>query len=346
MTSARETRGISVLWDGAPQTLSDGGQSGSLSRENSGGQMDVDGMGDFEQMAQACGFMSSTPSTSSGIATTRTSSNSDYLPPLWPNESTLQSSRSESVDNPLLWSLGMSGKSGFSSPPLEEQGLVVNGGRARLNKKTSMNAPNQSVENQSKNQTCDCHVRLLEALQISPEVSKVGRSKGPQTPTIAFDIILATNKRAIGRCVTMLGCGSCFGGSTSILLTTALLSQILALYHSACEVYLAHRPASKSSADQAGGEKRQESIVPGPLRLNIGSYELEEEDEILLKKELMLIELRKVEGLLSRLRGAIGPVDDPSESGAYETLLAWLTRHLQRTVTVIQPRKGRAYDKH
>ena len=337
----------------------------------------MEGLEDMDQMAAACGFVPSTPSTSSGVATTATSrsSASDYIAPLWQNETTIQSNQLSdhpTVNDTFLWNLGdsMSVKhtQSLPLPSLQRQEsatTAANTDSRTTSRKGSLQQTNgrifrkeaylsdEAEEVQPKN-SCDCHVQLLEALQVSPQLSKPARTKGGGTATIAFDIILATNKRAIGKCMTMLGCKGCFGDSTSILLTTTLLSQTLALYHSACEVYLAPGPGSKAStADgnragcDGGGDEEMadEPIVPGPLRLNIGRYELEEEDEILLKKELMLIELRKVEGLISRLRSLIGQVDDPSESGAYETLLAWLTRHLQRTVGVIQPRRPTSYDR-
>ncbi|KAI9801585.1 MAG: hypothetical protein M1825_003264 [Sarcosagium campestre] len=180
---------------------------------------------------------------------------------------------------------------------------------------------------------CNCLMPLLQALQIPPHVNKAAAAPGKTGSAVAaFDVLLATNQQAIGRCVAMLGCASCFGSSTSFLLISALLNQTLALYQSACEVYLA-RP---SAATNGGGEA---PVAPSSMRLTLGAYRIEEEDEGLLKKELVLIELRKVESLLSRFRHQIGQVEDRSESDTYEALLSYLTRHLHQIVAVIQPRR-------
>ncbi|KAL8790016.1 MAG: hypothetical protein Q9195_006565 [Heterodermia aff. obscurata] len=158
---------------------------------------------------------------------------------------------------------------------------------------------------------CVCHLQVLQILRIPPRVTRAAHTSN-DTAVAALDVLLAFNKQSVVRCSTMLDCKDCFGGGTSFLLVLTLLSQILALYYSASKSYLAH------TVPTSGRDAGETSIVPGPLRLNFGAYKLDKEDEMLLKKELMLIELRKVESLLSRFRKVVGELDDRTESGAYE----------------------------
>ena len=178
----------------------------------------------------------------------------------------------------------------------------------------------------------DCIVPILQVLQHPLHKNRRREGKGI-AETAAFDALLATNQRSIELCRTTLYCTSCFGSDTSFLLVPVLLNQILAVYMSACEVYLA-RPKGTATAAEAALP-----IVPGSLRFTLGGYKITDEDESLLKKELVLIELRKVESLLSRYKHLVGTIRDRSEASTYEALLAYLTQRLQRTVEVIQPRR-------
>lgn len=182
---------------------------------------------------------------------------------------------------------------------------------------------------------CDCIIPILQVLQHPLHRNRRREGKSI-AETAAFDALLATNQRSIELCRTTLYCTSCFGSSTSFLLVPVLLNQILAVYMSACEVYLA---GPNGTAAAAAAEGALSTIVPGSLRLTLGGYKITEEDECLLKKELVLIELRKVETLLSRYRHLNGTVKDRSEASTYEALLAYLTQRLQRTAQVIQPRR-------
>ena len=176
---------------------------------------------------------------------------------------------------------------------------------------------------------CDCIFSILQLLQHP--LHKNRRREGENiAETAALDTLLATNQRSIELCKTTLYCNSCFGSSTSFLLLPVLLTQILTVYMSACEVYLAW-PKEAAVAPAL-------PIVPESLHLTLGGYKITDEDAYLLKRELLLIELRKVERLLSRYKHLIDTVEDRSEARTYETLLAYLTQRLQRTVEVIQPR--------
>ncbi|KAI9795936.1 MAG: hypothetical protein M1833_006584 [Piccolia ochrophora] len=300
---------------------------------------------------QMANFMPTPSKASSGLTTTNSSF--DNLRPLWNNQNYFQSNNlTEPYDNDgsMFWNGGtiepFSCKQGLALSSLQEQDSACGPlyEQATTGEKGSLLGGGDSTElmrgegvvrlgdeEGQQGDACNCLVPLLQAMQIPPHVTRAARGKEDGAALAAFDVLLATNQQAINVCVAMLGCASCFGSSTSFLLITAVLNQTLALYHSACKVYLARPAASDGEAAPR--------IVPGPLRLTLGAYRIEEEDEGLLKKELVLIELRKVESLLSRFRDLIGKVEDRAESGTYEALLAYLTRHLHQTVAVIQPRR-------
>ena len=283
-----------------------------------------------------------TPSTSSssyGI----TAQSQDFVNPLWADQDA--SNQNIIIDNSMFWNGDavdrMFAKSGLNATSTsKKQVLAPNVHEATINA-TDMNLSNDlvsanrvtqsnssTVQSQSRATACKCHAEVLEALHLSQHLGAGVRKSGDLH--IPFDVLLAENKSAVGRCSSMLNCRPCFCGSTSFLLVAALLSQALTLYNLACEYYLARSPTET-------GIQRARSIVPGPLRINFGAYKLEEEDEILLKKELMLIELRKVEMLLSRLKIAADELEDQSENATYDALLTSLTRNLRQVVKTIQP---------
>ena len=176
---------------------------------------------------------------------------------------------------------------------------------------------------------CDCLDPILQVLQHP--LHKYRRREDKRiAETAALDALLTTNQLSIELCKTALYCSSCFGGSTAFLLLPVLLTRVLAVYISASEAYLV-RPKEAAIAPAL-------PIVPGSLRLTLGGYKIADEDEYLLKKELILIELRKVETLLSRYKHLIDTFEDRSETSTYEALLACLTQRLERTVEAIQPR--------
>ncbi|KAL8723398.1 MAG: hypothetical protein Q9225_000314 [Loekoesia sp. 1 TL-2023] len=299
---------------------------------------------DLEQIAS--NFMPTVPASLSSI--TAVNSPSEHLAPLLGDQHHSHSSSLSDIsyhEGPFFWSTGGMDRygdkqvSGLST--LQNQ-LFINE-QPTMGEKVPFTAEDAIPEKGEGNarsgdwglqagDACDCHVQLLQALGVPPRVIRAAHTNG-DTAVANFDVLLAANKRSIGRCATMLGCKECFGGSTSFLLIFTLLSQILALYRSACVSYLV-QPVTAP-----GDDFRKSSIVPGPLRLKFGAYELDQADENLLKKELMLIELRKVESLLSRLKNLVGEIDDRAECSAYEALLAHLTRHLQQIVTIIQPQR-------
>lgn len=190
---------------------------------------------------------------------------------------------------------------------------------------------------------CPCTPSILRALESSPVNTKTNKDTA-NNPAITLDILLATNKTAISQCITMLSC-ACFGSSTSFLLLSALLNQTLGLYQLACEDYLARsqsnsNPPPPSASAPAPTTQNTALNDPSPSpRLDFGAYRIEAEDDMLLKRELVLLELRKVGALLDRFRERIGKVRDRVESSTYDGLLAQMTRCLQRTVLEVQSRR-------
>ena len=270
----------------------------------------------------------------------------DFVTPLWAEQEVPGQQNTVtpigSLDGSMFWNEETVGrlfpKSALDVPSSQEPGLVPQLRNAPTHadgKHLHNDAAGTTSRTQSENDSvpasqssCDCHARVLEALHLSQHLGAGIRKAGDFR--IALDRVLVENKSAITRCSKVLDCTPCFAGSTSFLLVATLLSQILTLYQLACEIYLRRIPAET-------GHQTDQAIVPGPLRINFGAYELEEEDEVLLKKELVLIELRKVESLLGRLKGATKRLNDRSEHGTYDALLTSLTKNLRLVVKEIQP---------
>ena len=90
----------------------------------------------------------------------------------------------------------------------------------------------------------------------------------------------------------------------------------------------------------AAGETQHACSPPvnrsSPVRVTLGAYRLDSEDEGRLKVKLMLIELRKVDGLLGRFRERVGMVSVKYESRTHESLALSLAITLRATAERLQ----------
>ena len=152
--------------------------------------------------------------------------------------------------------------------------------------------------------SCNCFsgiVSTLHGLQLQIEAADA-----------PFDVTLAKNKEAIAMCDSILRC-QCHPDSSTILLLVALIGKILLLYQSL------------------------EQIVHLPTRLTLGSYEMDSMEDEGLKIIILLIELRKLNGVLSNFAGRFcNSCTVDQESASYEALVSDLGRRLSVTVQAWQ----------
>lgn len=218
------------------------------------------------------------------------------------------------------------------------------------------------------NDACLCGRKILQQL--------LTLTATPDVPA-AFDAALNQNKHIIALCHSILNHETHQHRDISfVLILTALIAKVIAVYET---IYRSHhltkgycrRPAVKSTyftdigigdGDSAESSEpnginiehhstlasprsltgmTKPSLAPVPVRLTMGAYQLDEEDEERMILDILKLELSKVSALIKtfeHLFCGTGPDDQESkyESKAYEDLVYYLQKRLR--VTLETPR--------
>ncbi len=172
---------------------------------------------------------------------------------------------------------------------------------------------------------CDCFAVCLQALQALHNNSFLPTSAEPCE--LPFDVVLTINREALKGCGAMLDCVKCVsktGSSISTMLLGTIFGKIISLYGAACFFRF-----GQSSDSQAA------------VKLAFGAYTLTGEDRRLLEMEIILLELKKVESILTtyqeRFRNADAETD---ESSVYNALTCYLDKNLRFVLDFLQSRRG------
>lgn len=199
-----------------------------------------------------------------------------------------------------------------------------------------------------------------------------------QTDTSAttLDVVLETSKQAVGWCDGVLLC-ACASDSTVIMLLAALIGKLFTLYQAISNAHnttttndaannnddamlesagrhSSERQGSRSQLSTTTNDHDHSNDTDGdcrscspfskcssPARITLGAYRLDSEDEGRLRMHLMLIELRKVDGLLVRFRKRVGMVSAKHEACTYESLVMSLDKKLRATAEPLQGEMNR-----
>lgn len=172
---------------------------------------------------------------------------------------------------------------------------------------------------------CDCFAMCLHALQALHHHSWLAASTEPGG--LPFDLVLTINREALKGCGAMLDCVRCVsktGSSISTMLLGTLFGKIISLYGAAC--FFRFGPSSDSQA---------------AVKLAYGAYTLTGDDRRLLEMEIIILELKKVENILTmyqeRFRNAKAEND---ESSVYNALTCYLDKNLRYILDFLQSRRG------
>ena len=190
--------------------------------------------------------------------------------------------------------------------------------------------PSQQENNPGLAQTgsgsdCDCFASCLHALQSLHNHSWMSSSTHQGGPP--FDIVLKINREAIDGCSALLGCTKCvskIGSSITTMLLATIFGKVMSLYRATCMFRFGSSTGVQASA-----------------QLAFGAYTVTGEDRQLLEIEILLLELRKVENVLTlyqeRFHNAQAEQD---ESSVYTALTSYLDKNLRYIVDFLQVRKG------
>ena len=181
--------------------------------------------------------------------------------------------------------------------------------------------------NRHKTNLCDCFAACVQILQslhnhscrLAPAQHKEG---------LSFDVVLNSNKDAIESCASLLACTKCVsecGKSVVNMLLATVLGKVISLYRAICLLMFG---SSNSLQDTA--------------QLAFGAYKVTGTNRQLLEIEILLLDLRKVRGVLMSYsdRFSEGCPSKDDDNHVYETLKTYLENNLRNLVQYLNAQKS------
>ena len=224
--------------------------------------------------------------------------------------------------------------------------------------------------------SCCCRQSIMEKLVAHCRTSSV---------PISFDVALNQNKADVALCNSILNCSKCTHHSgTFILILVALITQVIDIYNGVCSSldWQATGPSQHSGATETGdtdmaftsnsseishsvssinlhedtpfhssASMARPSPLAVPVRLTLGAYHLDKQDEERLRMDLFNIELSKVATLVKGFEERFcntnlqrNQVKD--ESKLSQQMVHYLEKRLRCSFEVLRQRASRACYKH
>lgn len=162
--------------------------------------------------------------------------------------------------------------------------------------------------------SCNCFSTVFLTLNTLHQLS--------ESEHTTFDVALARNKEAVALCLNTLKCG-CSNDSTFVMMIASLITKIISIYQ---------LPSNPSTAS---GTTLGRDSTPTTARLTLGAYNLDQEDEERFKMEIVRVELKKVELLVSRLKEKFCQAHPEYEMRAYEALVVFLSGKLRSALEML-----------
>lgn len=171
----------------------------------------------------------------------------------------------------------------------------------------------------------------LQSLHLPQNFCQSNPTSAPSglTPTSSIDQVLATNRRAIQTFHQLLQC-PCSSNSGMVLALSLIILKILSCY-TAIGRSTSSRPAGSVISDLASGSSTPWEDDRGmvmDIPISMGAYQIDAEDEMHLKLQLVINELRKVSKLIDSFQGRYCR-NLPSGDGIYGALEKFLRAELK-----------------
>lgn len=165
--------------------------------------------------------------------------------------------------------------------------------------------------------SCNCATTAFDIL----------RNLHEQSANMTFDRVLAANKSALNSVSVILSC-PCRRDSTSIMTLAVAITKIMSRYQS----------ISNSCTKSAMGINAVDSQALAPLAtpITLGAYRLDSAEEEQIKKQVILSELRKVDGLMAKFQERFCTGSIKHEARIYSELATFLRRRLRDIVEGLQ----------
>jgi len=175
--------------------------------------------------------------------------------------------------------------------------------------------------------TCNCFNTCLQALQTLHNFNAV-------PPASSFDIVLTVNQKAMETCSTALSCPICNSKSGSSL-RTMLLGTILG------RIILIYQDTSKNYFGPTSGLGSQAQ----PLPLTFGIYRVASEDIRWLQLVIILRDLKKFKGLLTRFQETSMECESEEDAEMHSAVTNHLYQSLHLTCEALKKHKNFAWGK-
>lgn len=171
----------------------------------------------------------------------------------------------------------------------------------------------------------------LQSLHLPQNFCQSNPTSAPSglAPTSSIDQVLATNRRAIQTFHQLLQC-PCSGNSGMILALSLIILKILSCY-TAIGRSTFSRPAGSVISDHTSNSSTPWEDDRGmvmDIPISMGAYQIDAEDEMHLKLQLVINELRKVSKLIDSFQGRYCR-NLPSGDGIYGALEKFLRAELK-----------------
>ena len=146
---------------------------------------------------------------------------------------------------------------------------------------------------------CQCFKSIMLTLQTLQNLS--------ESPFTAFDLALACNKEAMTLCTNALQSNcACSTDINYIMMLVLLVSKVILVYQMCCSTWSFNPSAEQESSS---------------LRVTLGVYQMDKEDEGRFKVEIVRTELLKVQALILRLQESTFPTQMDTESRMYDAMI-------------------------
>ena len=174
---------------------------------------------------------------------------------------------------------------------------------------------------------------------ISPSSS----TNAPMPPIPSLDRVLGANKLAVANMLQLLSC-TCACNPRFAMLYASIIAQVLFWYQAVgpdVNPTLHGRTSAAMRSPSVTSDLRMGSAGPGIARppIKIGNFDVDEEDQEVLRRQVLLSELRKTEHAIDRL-ASIGSRTSGDANGLtsnlYAMLGAWLKAELARTIREVK----------
>lgn len=164
---------------------------------------------------------------------------------------------------------------------------------------------------------CNCSTTTFDIL----------RTLHDQSLSATFDRVLAANKSALNSVSAILSC-PCRRDTTSIMTLAVAITKIMSRYQSVGNSCL----KSAMATDDADSPP----IAPLATPITLGAYKLDSAEEDQIKKQVILSELRKVDGLMAKFQERFCAGSAKHETRIYSELATFLRRRLRDIVEGLQ----------